>query len=604
MILSFDGSDLYACMDSDSLILTDFFQNVSCSFIQLTAHKNRGKLQNCHFTSGFSHLPGSFQPKNTSTDDCHMFYFRQKLLDLLRICETANCNYFRFIVARNRRNKALRSCSIDQFCIFQFHSIAHNDFFIFHVDRGHFFSEQLNDIIFLIPGGFLDCNLICIQICHDRLGQHRTVIRTVRFIGDHDHGTCLIPFPDCLSRIQAGCAISDNYIEIFRIIGITNFLCFYRNKVLFAHSADRAYFHGGIENFTAYQTFHQCTASGSFLRIFFLLQNASKIITIIISINQVILTRFEADTESVNHFHTQLFETLNNMWNTFAAPAITSESTCQLSAVGSCENRGSKIPDGFQCLSHDSRCSEQNTICKSQFFQNFCLVCRNHIIAAHINITAVFDTFRNFLCQQCRISISTYIRNNNGLFRIWIYNRTPFFIGIHNEIQSVIQHRTMSRADHGKIQFSHSCQGFQHVGLERTDNTVEIILGSTHVPFMVCHLAYQNIMESIMRPEGITGHQNLFFFNIGIHGIRPVQIRHYHKTKCLIPDLHFLIVFYRNRSKLTIYNFFQETDGTACSNNLQPRVQFQKLFHTSRMIRFCVIYDQIINLCHIRELFQ
>ena len=161
----------------------------------------------------------------------------------------------------------------------------------------------------------------------------------------------------------------------------------------------------------------------------------------------------------------------------------------------------------------------------------------------------------------------------------------------------------MARADHGNIQFSHALQCFEHVWLERSDDAVKIVFGSTHIALMICHLAYQDIMEAVMGTKGITGHKNLFFLNKGIHGIRPVQVRNDEETQSLAADFHGLVVFYGNGTEITVYDFLQETDGAARGNDLHLRAVVQKLLDASCMIRLGVLYHQIIDFCDIDDFF-
>ena len=77
-----------------------------------------------------------------------------------------------------------------------------------------------------------------------------------------------------------------------------------------------------------------------------------------------------------------------------------------------------------------------------------------HIVAAHINITALLDTLGNGFCQLFCIAISAYIGNNYCFSRIWINYGTPFFISIQHKINSCIQNRSMTCTNHRNIQLA------------------------------------------------------------------------------------------------------------------------------------------------------
>ena len=292
------------------------------------------------------------------------------------------------------------------------------------------------------------------------------------------------------------------------------------------------------------------------------------------------------------------------MGHALSAPSVASESAGQLAAVGSRKDGGSKIPDRFQSLSHDGRRTEQDAVRKSQFFQNFGLIRLHHVVASDINIAAVLDSSLDFLGDLFRISIGAYIWNDHRFFLIWIDYRTPFLIGVIHKVDLFIDHRSMSGTDHGNVQFSYSGKGLQHIWLKWPYDTVEIIFRSPHISLMVCNLAGQNIMKTVMRTKGIAGHKDLFLLDIGIHSIRPVKIRHYQEPQSLSADFHCLIVFYGNGGKISVDDLFQKADSAACSHNLHLRAVFQKLFNTSRMIRLRMIHDQIIDFRHVYDLFQ
>ena len=290
------------------------------------------------------------------------------------------------------------------------------------------------------------------------------------------------------------------------------------------------------------------------------------------------------------------------MRHALTAPAITSERTCQLLPMSHRIHGDQQIPDRLQCLSQNSRCAEQDTICKSQFLQHLLLLCFHQIITAHSNIPAVLHAFRNPLCQHFRISVSTHIRDNHGFRAVWIHNCTPFLVNVIHLFNLIIQHRPVPGTDHGHIQLPDPCQRFQHIRFKRTQNTVKIILCRPHISFPVCHPACQHIRKSIMGPKRITSHQNLFFLNISIHGIRPMQIRHHKEPQSLVPNFHGLIILHRNPGKITIYDLFQEPKRTARSHDLQPRIQLQQILNTSRMVRFRMTHNKIINLINCRYL--
>ena len=193
------------------------------------------------------------------------------------------------------------------------------------------------------------------------------------------------------------------------------------------------------------------------------------------------------------------------MGNSLSTPAVAAKSTGQLSAVGPGKNRRHELPDRFQSLSHNRRRSKEYSVSKSQLFQDFLLICLYHIIATHIYISTVSNSLCNFLSKHSRVSIGSYIRDDNRFSRIRIDNGTPLSISLYDKINLCIQNWPMSCTDHGDIQLLNTIQCFFHIGFKRPDDIIKIIFRRPHVAFLVCHLAHQ-CLTAIMRTKRVASH--------------------------------------------------------------------------------------------------
>ena len=249
-------------------------------------------------------------------------------------------------MAGNRRYKALGTKGVNQFCISQLRTVLQQDLFLLCIQAGNFFSQYQMNVLLFIPFFALHGNLLFCQICHKGFCQHWTVVRKIWLIGNHNHRACLISFPDGRCCGVSCCAAAQNHIEVSGIVVIIVFFHVYRHKILLAHTADRTDFQRRIKDFSAYQTFHQCSASLCLLYIFLILKHTAEIIAVLISVHEIFLSWFELHPEAlVYHPHAKLFQSFNQMGNRLAAPAIASECAGQLTAVSACENRGCQIPD-------------------------------------------------------------------------------------------------------------------------------------------------------------------------------------------------------------------------------------------------------------------
>ena len=176
-----------------------------------------------------------------------MLHLGKQRLDLADIRQPPDGDHLGLVRSLNGRNETLGACRVDQLRIAYLAAVIHGNFLLLCVHGSHRPVQNLNHIVLLIPGRILHGNLFLIQPCHDGFGQHGAVVGAVRFVGNHQDGTCLIPLPNSFGGVESGRAVSDDHIEIFCIVPELNILCLHRHKVLFSHTAHRAYFQGRVE---------------------------------------------------------------------------------------------------------------------------------------------------------------------------------------------------------------------------------------------------------------------------------------------------------------------------------------------------------------------
>ena len=159
-----------------------------------------------------------------------------------------------------------------------------------------------------------------------------------------------------------------------------------------------------------------------------------------------------------------------------AAPAVAAERSRIFSAVGHAEHAQRQIPYRTQRLGNDGGRAKQHSVCKLQLLLHFRRVGRHHIVAAHVNITAVGNSLRNLLRQHSRIPVGAYVGDDNSLLPVRIHHCGPFPVKGHHLLNFVPhQHRAVARAHHADIQRLHPVQGLQHKRFIRSDNTVKIV---------------------------------------------------------------------------------------------------------------------------------
>ena len=98
-----------------------------------------------------------------------------------------------------------------------------------------------------------------------------------------------------------------------------------------------------------------------------------------------------------------------------------------------------------------------------------------------------------------------------------------------------------------------------------------------------------------MGAEGIAGHKDLVLLDVGIDGIRPVQIRYRKEAQGPVADLHLLSVGHRDPHEVPVYDLPQEAQGAGGSKDLKTRIVFQKALDAAGMIRLRMVHHQIVD---------
>ena len=470
-----------------------------------------------------------------------------------------------------------------------------------------FYAQTQVDAVIFIPCSFFACNGAAADGTEHILCEHRSVIRQFVFFRNHDDACSLVSFPDSFCRIECCCAAAQ-YNEFFHgIHAVCYFIQINRHEVFFAYAADRAGFHGCVEDFAANQTSYQTASCAGFLFVF-LQQSICETITIFISVHQFVFRGFQTYFEAVYHFQTNLFQSFDDVRHTFPAPAVAAEGTCQFPAVDRREHECCQIPDGFQGFTQNGRCTEEDTISCADFAQHFCLIGCYHIIEFYVDdFVVILNAFCNLFCQLTCVAISAYIRDDN-FFTVTYRHFAPFFINIHQFRQMAVQNGTVTGADHVDIHLTYGCQCVCHIGLfEGAQNVVEIIFCCAHITFCIGYCAAQDAFVCIVRTEGVTCHQCFVLYDVGVHGIGPMQVGEHMELQCFIANLQFVAVFDGNAVEITIDDVFQEADGNRCCNHFGSGADVQNPFDAAHMVGFCMVYHDIVNggnICDLRKCFQ
>ena len=268
------------------------------------------------------------------------------------------------------------------------------------------------------------------------------------------------------------------------------------------------------------------------------------------------------------------------------------------------ENRCCQIPYRLKRFPHNRRSAEQYSVCKFQFANHLRCIRLHHIIGSHVHGAAVTDSAGNLFGQLFCISIGADIGNYDCLLVVRIGDGTPLLVHLKDFPYFCVQHRSVPRADHDRVQFLHTLQRFHHKSFKRPYYTVKVISGRFVVIFLVSDFASEHPLHTVMGSEGIAGYEYLILLNPCIHRIRPMKIRYRHERKRLVPNFHRFIILNLDTVEIPVHNVFQEINRTAGCDDFHVGIDVQQKLHTACMIRLRVIHHKVINLFNFRDLFK
>ena len=153
----------------------------------------------------------------------------------------------------------------------------------------------------------------------------------------------------------------------------------------------------------------------------------------------------------------------------------------------------------------------------------------------------------------------------------------------------------MARADHTNRQILDFIQTAENVRLERAENTIVIVAHLLQVFLPVVHVGVHQSGFAEMRPQKIAGKQQAARFIPCKHGIRPVQKGRHNELQRPVAQLQNLSRFYHMEPELLIRNGCNVLLCRHCGVDFNIGIQRQQPCHTTGMIRFRMVHDQVID---------
>ena len=218
-----------------------------------------------------------------------------------------------------------------------------------------------------------------------------------------------------------------------------------------------------------------------------------------------------------------------------------------------------------------------------------------HVVEPHVHRSACLDALRNGLGQHAGVAVRADIRNDDRRSGVWIPGGGPLLIGLEHPVDLLVQNRAVSRTDHVYCKGLDPLKRLAHKGFIGPDDAVKVVFRGPAVAFPVGDRAEQHAVHGIVRAEGIAGDKNPVLGDIGIHGVRPVEVGYHDEFQRLVIHRQRLPVLDGNRVKITVYDFPEKLQRTARPHDLQAGIELQQPLDASAVIRLRVADDQIVH---------
>ena len=107
-----------------------------------------------------------------------------------------------------------------------------------------------------------------------------------------------------------------------------------------------------------------------------------------------------------------------------------------------------------------------------------------------------------------------------------------------------------------------------------------------------------------MCSERIAREKYRVFFDIGIHGVGPVQIGQDHETQGLVSQTQCIVFFDRKHVEVGVNDILQKIERRLRCDHDYVRILFDQFRNRSGMVRFGMVHDDVVDIFHIDDFIQ
>ena len=219
------------------------------------------------------------------------------------------------------------------------------------------------------------------------------------------------------------------------------------------------------------------------------------------------------------------------------------------------------------------------------------MIANLRLVAAGVR-DARADTVRQLACIAVGIDIGD---DHQLLFRLGRHG-APLTVQRDDLVDVTVMHGAVTGADHIDLQVLDAIQRLVHERVpEGADDVVKIILRGAEIALRVRHRAAQDALVAVVAAERVAGEEYAVLLHIGVHGVRPVELRQDHKAQRLAAQRQRVAVLHRAAVEIVVDDLLQKAQRRGGAYHHRPGIQLQHLLDGAGVIGLRVVHDDIVN---------
>ena len=219
-----------------------------------------------------------------------------------------------------------------------------------------------------------------------------------------------------------------------------------------------------------------------------------------------------------------------------------------------------------------------------------------------LDVSRVPQALFNRLGQLPGVAIGADVGDDDRLLRKRAVRLAPFCIEVDDLAHMAVQHRAVAGQDHLDVEILDPFKRRRHVRpLEWANDAVKVVPERFQIAFLVLKGAPEDPRVAKVRTKGIAGDERLVLFEVGEHGVRPVQVGQRHERERLAAQFQPVPVLDRDALEVAVDDVLQKAQRRGRGDDLDVGVQPKEVLDGARVVGLGMADDDVVDFRNIRK---